>query len=192
MSGDPQLEALLIAMRSALAAGEGLDALEGVERGIETLRVAFQEDPGMAVTGVLFQIVGQLSECGLELAKHFQETGQTDLEERAWRARYDSMATAHTYRRNLIGPVLLDWADCLRRLGQEEQAQALYEKVVRDFSQLLGWGPTFDPDWLVAVQCLERAMDSSSRDFSELKERTRAVLRQSEQLIEDRAATNQV
>ncbi|MCA9775610.1 MAG: hypothetical protein KC800_02800 [Candidatus Eremiobacteraeota bacterium] len=192
MSGDPQLEAMLIAMRSALAAGEGADALDGVERGIETLRVAFQEDPSMAVTGVLFQIVQQLSECGLELAKHFQNTGETEFEERAWRARYDSMATAHTYRRNLIGPVLLDWADCLKRLGNEEKAQSLYEKVIKDFSQLLGWGPTFDPDWLVAVQCLERAMNSSNRDFSELRERTRAVLQQSERLIEDRAATNQV
>ena len=59
-------------MRSAVDAGEASDALEGIEKGVQSLIVAFQEDPAMAVTGVLFQRVQQLSECGLELARHFQ------------------------------------------------------------------------------------------------------------------------
>ena len=141
----------------------------------------------MAVTGELFSAADELAASALELAKNFEKSGQSELEERAWRVRYDSITTAHTYRRDLVGPALLDWADCQKRMGNTEKADVLYDSVIKDFSRLLGWGPSFDPDWLLAVRCLERAMKSSSRDFTELQERTRLVLEQSEELAEARA-----
>ncbi|MFA5508464.1 MAG: hypothetical protein WC314_23455 [Vulcanimicrobiota bacterium] len=188
MKKDPQAEANRIALHRALAEGEGLSTLESLEQGTESLKAAFQEDPHMAVTGELFQIAQQISEGAGLLAEHFQANHQAELEERALRVRYDSLVTAHTYRRNVVGPAVLDWADCLGRNGERERAEALYEKVIKDFAQLLGWGPTFDPDWLVAVQCLERALISSQGDFTELRERTRAVLLESEQLVAARAS----
>jgi hypothetical protein len=159
-----------------------LQTLETLETDTEALKVAFQQDPSMAVTGELFRTADKLSSSALELAQYYSESQDSALEERALRVRYESVLTAHTYCRNLVGPALLDWADCHKRLGNIEKSDALYDIVIRDFSRLLGWGPTFDPDWLVAVQCLERAMDHSSRDFTELQRRTRLVLLQSEEL----------
>ena len=182
MERELDLPALLTSVKTALEHGNQKTALVALEQSTEGLKKAFQQDPSMAVTGELFQIAAQLSEFALKLAKHFSQTEQTEDEETALRVRYESVVTAHTYRRNLVGPALLDWADCQKRLGKVAEADALYDNVIRDFSRLLGWGPTFDPDWLVAVQCLERAMSHSSRDFSVLQGRTKLVLQQSEEL----------
>jgi hypothetical protein len=182
MEREQTLRTLLEGVRNAVESEDRETALDALEMGTESLRIAFQDDPGMAVTGELFEAADQLTAVALELAGHFSQAELPRLEERAWRVRYESVVTAHTYRRNLVGPALLDWADCQKRLGRIEEADALYDNVIRDFSRLLGWGPTFDPDWLVAVQCLERAMSHSTRDFSVLQGRTRLVLQQSEEL----------
>lgn len=179
----------LTRVRRSIQDGDAATALDLVERDTDSLKIAFQNDPSMAFTGDFFRQADQLSLCAVELARHFQEKDDVESEGRALQVRYHSTATAHAYRRNLLGPAILELADFHKRCGDIEKADQLYNAMIKDFSRILSWGPTFDPDWLLAMNCLVKAMQGSTRDFSVLAERTRLVLQQSEELVRARGAT---
>ena len=77
---------------------------------------------------------------------------------------------------------MLDWGDCNRRMGNVEKADSIYDGVVRDFAEILGWGPSFNSEWLLAVRCLHKAVQNSSQDYGDLGSRTHSMLEQSEQM----------
>ncbi len=188
MKLEVQLCSLLNSIEKALKGEEESQALEDLNSGIRNLRTLFSRNPSMAITGELFEITEGLNNCALRLARHFESQGESELEEQAWKARYESLATAHAYRRNLLGPALIDWADCNLKLGNTDKADEIYHRIVENFTEILGWGPTFDPGWMVAVGCLEQALERSSRNYGPLEARTKELLRQSRKLAQDREA----
>jgi len=188
MKLEVQLHRLIDSIERALNGGDGQSALRDLATGVKNLRTLFSNNPAMAITGELFETTDQLNHYAVRLARHFHNEGQVEFEEQAWKSRYESVATAHAHRRNLLGPALLDWADCNLRLGNRAKADEIFETIIRDFTEILGWGPTFDPNWLVAVNCLDQAMTRSSKDFGELQVRTQELLQQSHRLAESRTA----
>lgn len=166
----------------------GEQALDDVERESFLLQELFSDDPSMALTGKLFEIAEHLSESSLKLARHFHTARDLYREERAWHLRYATLHIARAHQRNVMGPALLDWADCLRRMEQFEKADSLYQSVIDDFSTILGWGPTFNEDWIEAVRSLQAALSNSRRDYGGLRSRVDLVLEQSEQLRLSQAA----
>lgn len=167
---------------------KAVSALDCLERESFLVQELFADNPSMAVTGELFDLAERLTLVGLRLARHFQRTGEIDLEERAWHLRHDTMHTARAHQRNVMGPIILDWADCNRRLGRHEKADSLYDSVVNDFSTILGWGPTFNADWIEAVKSLQKALALSSKNYGDLSNRVDTVLAQSEELRNQQAA----
>ena len=81
---------------------------------------------------------------------------------------------------------MLDWANCNKRIGRLEKADELYHAIVSDFQAILGWGPTFNEDWMTAVRCLQQALENSNRDYGDLKTRTTDVLSKSERMALER------
>lgn len=187
-----QLELLQEIVAQAIAKNDpalGEQALDTLERESFLLQELFHSDPSMALSGKLFEIAEHLSESGLQLARYFRQVDEIDREERAWHLRYASLHIARTHQRNIMGPALLDWADCLRRMEQFEKADSLYNSVIEDFTTILGWGPTFNEDWIEAVKSLQTALHNSRKDYGDLSERVDLILRQSEQLKLARTAS---
>jgi hypothetical protein len=177
-----QLDELEALVHAVLDGGEGRPALEALARENETLKGRFGDDPFMAVTGELFEAAQFLNDQGCTLAKYFQESGNIDYEEKAWQLRCGPILTAHAHRRNIVGPAMLDWGNCNLRLGNVEKADAIFDSVVKDFTEILGWGPSFNGEWLLSVRCLNEAIENSSRDYGDLAVRTKVMLERSEQL----------
>lgn len=157
-------------------------ALDYLERQVFLLQELFVDNPSMAVTGELFEIAERLAQNGLQLATHFQTLPEIEQEERSWHLRYAALLVARAHQRNVTGPALLDWADCHRRMGRHDKAESLYQTVVEDFPTILGWGPTFNQEWITAVRCLQTALTHSQKDHGGLLERVSRLLEQSEEL----------
>lgn len=185
MKLEADLRSLLQSVRQALNGGNSESAFTILAGNIEKLNIQFKRDPTMAISGELFETVHQLEEYAITLAHYFQSLGEDDLEEKAWCLRYKAVVTAHLHRRNILGPAMIDWANCNTRIGRTAKAEEIYRDIITGFETILGWGPTFDPDWLVAVACLDQALQNSRSDFGPLKERTRTVLEQSEHLVRE-------
>ena len=173
-------------IHDAVCGGDAELALTTLREENEKLKVALGSNPMMAVTGDLFDRAELLKEHGWTLACYFNKTDKPELEERALQLRCQPILTAHTHRRNLVGPVMLDWANCNKRIGRVEKADELYHAIVSDFQVILGWGPTFNEDWMTAVRCMQQALENSSRDYGDLKTRTSDVLSKSEQMALER------
>lgn len=173
-------------VHDAVCGGDAELAMHALRDHNEQLKTTFGINPMMAVTGDLFKTAELLKEHGWTLACYFNKMGMPELEEQALQLRCQPILTAHTHRRNLVGPVMLDWANCNKRIGKHDKADELYHAIVSDFQPIIGWGPTANEDWLLAVRCLEQALENSDRDYGELKARTKHVLAQSEKMSNDR------
>lgn len=165
-----------------MTTGSAERALDLLERQSFLMQELFSEDPSMALTGELFEAADKLEAFGIELARHFGSSEQCEMEERALQLRVSVVQTAHAHRRDVLGPALVDWADCNRRMGRLEKADTLYHSVVEDLTTILGWGPTFNRDWIEAVKSLQKALEYSRRDYGELATRVKNVLEESERL----------
>lgn len=182
MSSDTPIAELKTLVEQTLRGSQPEQALLALDSANQELKSRFGKDPFMAVTGDLFQEAEVLCNLSISLATYFAEHGQSQLEERAWELRCSPVLTAHALRRDRVGPALLDWANCNRRRGKTEKADELYDTIVVDFTEILGWGPSWNEDWLLAVRCLQQALEKSTRDYGNLLIRTERMLAESEKL----------
>ena len=184
MSNGVELEELLGLVDECLDGGDPESALLALQAENIKLIERFRCDPSLAVTGELFRIADVLCEQGELLALHFASAGSSRLEERAWELRSEPIQTAYPHKRNRIGPVLLDWANCNRRIDEIEKADSLYEKIIDDFQEILPWGPTFNDDWILSVRCLLEAVNKSSSERLDLSQNISELLERSEDMRE--------
>ena len=166
-----------------LAGADGLPALQILEEENQFLKELFLRDPSMAITGELFELAEPLIHHARALAETFAERRETQLEERAWQMRVECVRTAYAHRRNVVGPALLDWANCNKRIGNLEKSDEIFDSLIKDLSTVLPWGPSFDPDWLLTVDCLQQALLASGRNYGDLQEKTEKMLGDSRLLV---------
>ncbi len=188
MKLDIELGPLMRELDRTVAQQDYEAALDTLTTGIANLRRLFSENPSMVLSREVFELAEQLDRAAGGLARRLRDQSLTHLEERAWSARFDSLTIAHTHRRNVMGPALIDWAECNLRLGDSEKADRLHHRVIESSREILGWGPTFDPGWITTVECLETALERSSRDYGDTLFETRSVLEESRKLADERRA----
>lgn len=168
-----------------LRGGDGRNALDSLSKAAAKLAEQFENDPGMALNGQLFDQAEELTGLAQRLALHFSEQCQSQLAAEAWSLHLKVTLTAYPHRKNLVGPALLDYAICLENLGEHQEAQESYSRIIDDISPILSWGPTFNADWLKAVRCLQQALVRSVHSHPELATRIDSLLAQSEEMLKD-------
>ena len=173
-------------MVSDILKGEAsTEALKALNRHCAELRELFSQNPEMAVTGELFETTKQLSHHCYRIASYFAEHGHSEKEESAWRTRHELLMTAYPHRRDLVGPAKLDWANSLRKLGQAEKAERLYELIIDSISAILPWGPTFNEAWITSIKCLESTIKKSSTERGELLRKVTLSLQESQDMRQE-------
>ena len=159
-----------------LEGADGWEALVALEKQNEILRKQFPEGPRAVVTAQLYTVADELSHLAWELAQEFSKQAKGEYEEHAWRLRSKTICTAHSFERHFVGPAMLDWADCALRLGKREIADTIYTAIIKDFTELIRRQPQPTPEWLLGLQCLERALVRHSKPYEMLLDKTRESL----------------
>lgn len=177
------LNTLSARVQDTLEGDEGREALIALDQAAYFLKELFERDPTMAVRGELFEQTEILTNHARTLAQEFARRQDFVSQERSLELRLLSVRTAYTHRRNIVGPTILELANCNKLMGNRDKANSLYDSLVRDLSQVLGWGPSFDRDWLSTVECLQQALLNSDEDYGDLKEKTARMLEDSRKML---------
>lgn len=170
-------------VRETLEGADGLQALLSLELENQSLKEIFLRDPSMAITGELFELAEPLIQHACALAEAFAIRQEIRLEEKALQLRVECVRTAYAHRRNVVGPALLDWANCNKRIGDLEKSDEIFDSLIRDLSTVLPWGPSFDPDWLLTIDCLQQALLATGQNYGDLQEKTEKMLMDSRLLV---------
>ena len=56
---------------------------------------------------------------------------------------------------------MIDWANCNKRIGNDEKADMLYQAVINDFVVLLDMQPSPATDWFTALESLQSELQRS-------------------------------
>ena len=170
-------------VKQALA-GEGAEqALTALSECCQILRQRVGQDSVKTVSPDDLQAARTLQVWAHKLAQHLSEQDENRLEEIAWQLRCSPILALHGYQRHLVGPAMLDWADCNARQGNLEKADMLYSAVIQDFRMLLDIEPAPSTESFTALDSLKKALERHSQEHPVELEQTRARLKQWEQKI---------
>lgn len=158
-----------------LEGGDGDRALECLREQNLVLKSRFPDDPFACVRADVFPAAQELVGQAIRLAEEFLRRGDTQREEMAWHLRSGPVCLAYGHHRHLVGPAMLDWAECNVRLGNQKKAEAIYQAVIKDFVELLDRPGAGDAN-RTALDCLKQALLASEQQDEELLRRTESLL----------------
>lgn len=151
-----------------LEGGEPLHALQELELQNGLLKQQFESEPQSGPASGLMEVAFRLTKFARQIALELGRRGEVRFEEMAWALRCKPVLATLSHRHDLVGPAMLDWADCNRRLGNLEKADFLYEAVIKDFLEVLEWPPELGRRRDSALDSLLHALNHSRRDYGQL------------------------
>jgi hypothetical protein len=170
-------------VKGALAGEPAEQALTALSECCQILRQRVGKNLVKAVSPDDLQAARSLQMWAHRLAQHLSEKDEDRLEEIAWQLRCSPILALHGHQRHLVGPAMLDWADCNARQGNQEKADMLYNAVIQDFRMLLALEPVPSTESFTALDSLKKALERHSQEHPAELEQARARLRQWEKMI---------
>ncbi len=139
------------------------------------LRAQVPTNPQAALRANVFPQAFELVRHAVRLAQEFARRQDTMREEKALHLRTGPVCWVHGHHRHLVGPAMLDWAECNERLGNQEKAAMIYDAVVKDFVEILDWDQN-DKGYKIALESLKKALEKSPQAAPALLEKTNRKL----------------
>jgi hypothetical protein len=169
-----QLDQLDKLVKQTLAGADALPVLRALEtensKLKEQVRVSGPRGEGLIEVGF------RLTKYARQLAKEAQKNGNVDQEEMALACLCRAILSTQAHRRELVGPTMLEWARCNKRMGNEEKADLLYNAIIQDFLEAVRWGPGAGAKGRIALQTLHSAISETNHDTGSLQNEVEAVL----------------
>lgn len=158
-----------------LSGGEAAPALDFLASQNAILKSKIPDNPFGCVTADVYPAAQELVIRALALANEFQRRGDTVNEEKALHLRTGPVCYVYGHHRHLVGPAMLEWAECNERMGNKPKAEAIYDAIVKDFLELLDREPGGEAD-KISLSSLKEAIEGRSQPDLALLERTEIAL----------------
>jgi hypothetical protein len=177
------LEQTKALVKEALAGGNAEAALVSINDKAQILRETVDRGSVKAVPPDRYEVADSLQRWAHQLALNLAERDEDRLEEIAWQLRTSPILTMHGHCRHLVGPAMLDWANCNKRQGNQAKADMLFEAVIKDFQMLLDSEPAPTTECFTSLDSLKKALENHSKDHSKEIEAVKEKLNQWERLV---------
>lgn len=169
------IDGLVKVVKEVLAGADGDRALQYLRGQLEVLNTRIPRKAFGAVRADIFPLTYELVRQALKLADEFRKRDDLKREEMALYLRSQAVCKTYGHHRHLVGPAMIELADCRRRMGRPDAAQWVYDAVIKDFAVLLEWGGT-DEQARIGLQSLKTALEHTEGASEDLLARTRTAL----------------
>ena len=169
------LEKLVELVGEVREGSDGKEALQFLQQQNELLKSKLPDSSFGAVTADVFPVAYELIRQAGYLAHEFEQRGDTQNEERALHLRTGPVCWVYGHHRQMVGPAMVEWAECLLKLGENERAEAIFKSVVLDLVEVLdrpGAPDASEP----TLKSLQRALDGYPEANDSWKQRTAQAL----------------
>lgn len=177
MSQDPEPQIVGHAVQEFIDGSltDGDEVLLLLQEHNNRLRALVPTTPHGALKASVFPQAFELVRHAVRLAEEFARREDTEREEKALHLRTGPVCWVHGHHRHLVGPAMLEWAECNERLGNQQKAAMIYDAVVKDFVEILNWEQN-DKGYRIALESLQKALEKSPQAAPELLEKARKKL----------------